>query len=39
MAAAEEADETLDWLTNQPTLASARASASVVLQKSRRWIS
>ena len=31
MAAAEVADETLDWLMNQPTLASAQASASIVL--------
>ena len=32
MEAAEVAAETFDWLTNQPTLASAQASASLALQ-------
>jgi hypothetical protein len=32
MAAADDAAETLDWLTNQAVLASAQASASQALQ-------
>jgi hypothetical protein len=32
MAAADVAEETLDWLTNQATLASDQAMASTVLQ-------
>ena len=35
LAAAEDAAETFDWLTNHPTLASAQAMVSVVRQKSR----